>query len=360
MASMDLLTDLRAAATSSSLRSQARAAGVSLSTVQRVLAGEAVPSLRTMTLLGCVAGLRLELLPRRGSHGERSRAPGVPARPGEPGLKWSGGAWPEEDADYLLGLLGAELRHQRRYGTDVLRSAELVADDVGIMPVTLRRLERGRPPWTGLAVAERVALSLGFTLGWVHRDAPWRPRPWQLPAERGGRTAVMAAARRAHGRHRAALMTALDQSWTTPRDLIDEICSEHGPITLDAAAKSGDQVAEQWLGPDHPDPARRDALVFADWADLAVVSGDRPHAFLNPPFGTRARAFVERAVATARAGVPVTAVLPARVDTAVFQDLVFPHASDVQFLRGRLRYGRGDGRPAEPAPFPTALIRFAG
>src|SRR5690349_19872875 len=129
---MDLLTELRTAAGPTSLRSRARAAGVSLSTVQRVLAGDAVPSLRTMALLGCVAGLRLELVPRRGSIGGRSRPPQVPSRPDGPRLNWSAGSWPEEDSDYLLGLLGAELRHHRRYGTSVLRSAEVIAREVGI------------------------------------------------------------------------------------------------------------------------------------------------------------------------------------------------------------------------------------
>ena len=53
----------------------------------------------------------------------------------------------------------------------------------------------------------------------------------------------------------------------------------------------------------------------------------------------------------------MTVILPARVDTKVFQDLVFPNG-DVRFLRGRVKYGRGDGKRADPAPFPTALIRF--
>jgi hypothetical protein len=52
------------------------------------------------------------------------------------------------------------------------------------------------------------------------------------------------------------------------------------PLTLDAAACGNNTLVPGYLGPDHPDPARRDALEFEDWAGLAgggVV-------WLNPPY----------------------------------------------------------------------------
>jgi hypothetical protein len=52
------------------------------------------------------------------------------------------------------------------------------------------------------------------------------------------------------------------------------------PLSLDAAACEDNTLTLSYLGPDHVEPARRDALVFEHWADLAgggVV-------WLNPPY----------------------------------------------------------------------------
>ena len=48
----------------------------------------------------------------------------------------------------------------------------------------------------------------------------------------------------------------------------------------------------------------------------------------------------------------VVLLIPARPDTKVWQDIIFPNASQVCFIRGRLRFG--DAK--ENAPFPCAII----
>ena len=47
-------------------------------------------------------------------------------------------------------------------------------------------------------------------------------------------------------------------------------------------------------------------------------------------------------------------LIPARPDTKVWQDIIFPNASQICFIRGRLRFG--DAK--ESAPFPSAIIVF--
>ncbi|MGG5819363.1 DNA N-6-adenine-methyltransferase [Falsiroseomonas sp. HW251] len=75
-------------------------------------------------------------------------------------------------------------------------------------------------------------------------------------------------------------------------------------------------------------------------------------AFMNPPYGSSMDLWVRKAreeVASSNALV-VVGLIPARVDTRWWHDDVAGHA-DTWFLRGRLRFGDGDGT----APFPSAI-----
>lgn len=69
-------------------------------------------------------------------------------------------------------------------------------------------------------------------------------------------------------------------TWATPRDYFGLICKEFD-FGLDAAAlKSSTLVPDNWYGPDHDDPSRRDAFL-RDWSrDCA-----KRDIFLNPPYG---------------------------------------------------------------------------
>ena len=47
-------------------------------------------------------------------------------------------------------------------------------------------------------------------------------------------------------------------------------------------------------------------------------------------------------------------LLPARVDTKWFHDLVLPHAREIRFIRGRLKFVGAE----HPAPFPSMIVVF--
>ncbi len=61
-----------------------------------------------------------------------------------------------------------------------------------------------------------------------------------------------------------------------------------------------------------------------------------------------------------RLGVVVVLLIPARTDTAYFQDFIlYGKAAEVRFLRGRLKFTDEDGTPAQAAaPFPSAIIVY--
>ena len=76
--------------------------------------------------------------------------------------------------------------------------------------------------------------------------------------------------------------------------------------------------------------------------------------WLNPPYAHEAWPFMERMAAHGE-GV---ALLFARTETRGFQDLVFPYASAMLFLRGRLKFHRLDGSLASTSQAPSVLIAY--
>ena len=82
--------------------------------------------------------------------------------------------------------------------------------------------------------------------------------------------------------------------------------------------------------------------------------------WVNPPYGREIGAWVEKADRESqKPNTIVVMLLPARTDTRWWQDHVIPHATEVAFIRGRLKFTLS-GHPQGTAPFPSALVRFGG
>ena len=144
--------------------------------------------------------------------------------------------------------------------------------------------------------------------------------------------------------------------WETPQTLFD-VLRDEVLFGLDAAASAENRKVWDYLGPDHPDEARRDALREG----ISWASPSERAAWLNPPY-SQVAAFVRKARQQQRLGVPVVMLLPARTDTRWFQDELYDAAQgtfrpgvEVRFLRGRLRFvGAKDS-----APFPSMIAMLS-
>ena len=96
-------------------------------------------------------------------------------------------------------------------------------------------------------------------------------------------------------------------NWWVPDWIRARVRAKHN-ITLDTAAgRHSTWAPDNWFGPEHPDPARRDAL----WWDWSQVSGGG-EIWTCPPFKPwqKMARFVRRAVETAERGTGVVALLP--------------------------------------------------
>lgn len=139
--------------------------------------------------------------------------------------------------------------------------------------------------------------------------------------------------------------TSNDDTWTTPKDFFNKLNQEFG-FTLDAAALSNSTlVADNWYGPDHTDPSRRDAFARSWTAD----SGGKA-IWLNPPYGRKIGEWVKKANQEADAGGLIVCLVPARTDTNWWHNYCIQH--EVRFIKGRLKFG--DGKNS--APFPSAVV----
>jgi phage N-6-adenine-methyltransferase len=117
--------------------------------------------------------------------------------------------------------------------------------------------------------------------------------------------------------------------WRTPRELFEPIALSVGGFAIDAAADSGNTLLPRWYGPGSE--LGEDALAVEEWLSPA---------FCNPPYGKGIEVWLRKFQEQARKGVSVVALLPARVETRWWYELVVPFA-DILFLVGRVPFERG-------------------
>lgn len=117
--------------------------------------------------------------------------------------------------------------------------------------------------------------------------------------------------------------------WSTPEDLYlaldKEFHFDHDPCPI------GGKMAH-----------------FEDWGRRSYV---------NPPYSSdNIRLFMDRALHQIRVGNTevVVFLVPSRTGSSWWSEFVMPHASEIRFIRGRLKFG---GAPYN-APFDSAIIVF--
>lgn len=161
-------------------------------------------------------------------------------------------------------------------------------------------------------------------------------------------------------KHSVHFSSASDE-WETPPDLFAALNREFG-FTLDACAtaatakcarfftKEDDALSKDWKAVAFKGPTPIDANV--------VPFNERGAVWVNPPYSRGLQAaFLRKARQTGGAfrGPPVVCLIPARPDTKVWHETIFP-AAEVRFLKGRVRFVGAEAS----APFPSAVVIFGG
>lgn len=127
--------------------------------------------------------------------------------------------------------------------------------------------------------------------------------------------------------NKAVMFSSATDRWATPTAVYDALNAEFAfdfdPCPLDGRVDGLAPLLTEWRG-------RR--------------------VFCNPPYGPGIGDWLKRG----REAQLAVFLIPARTDTRWFHDIVLPHAKEIRFLRGRLRFGGAE----QPAPFPSMLVVF--
>lgn len=140
--------------------------------------------------------------------------------------------------------------------------------------------------------------------------------------------------------------------WRTPPEVFGPLHREFR-FGLDAAAVADSALLPYWIGPDHPSPSRRDAFA-ADWQ--ACRAPWASSVWINPPYGRGMGRWIVLAARWGRV-MPVVVLVLARTDLPWWEEVVMSTASEIRFVRGRVRFLDGvTGERRNGAPAPSVLL----
>ena len=121
------------------------------------------------------------------------------------------------------------------------------------------------------------------------------------------------------------LYSSASDLYSTPPELFQELDRRFGPLTLDVCALPENAKCPSYFTPE------QDGLK-QPWTG---------RCWCNPPYGRTIRRWLLKAVKSALAGATVVCLLPARVDTRWWHELVNPMPAVIEFCKGRLWFGGG-------------------
>ena len=132
--------------------------------------------------------------------------------------------------------------------------------------------------------------------------------------------------------------TGGSDEWTTPEWLYDYFYKDY-KFGLDAAASDSNFLCLNYF-------TEQDDALKQSWKGYGNV-------FVNPPY-SKNQQFLEKIIDELDGTFSVIALVPSRTDTRWWHDLVMPCASEIWFIKGRLKFSNSQNS----APFPSCVLRF--
>jgi site-specific DNA-methyltransferase (adenine-specific) len=129
------------------------------------------------------------------------------------------------------------------------------------------------------------------------------------------------------------------QNWETPKPLFNRL-HERFNFTIDLAASPDNHLLPRFY-------TEEDNSLIQSWVD--------ERGFTNPPYNI-APEFIEKSYMEVAYGCMELNLLlvPARTSNKEWEEFVFPHAEELIFINGRVKFGNSP----TGAPFPSVCILF--
>lgn len=141
------------------------------------------------------------------------------------------------------------------------------------------------------------------------------------------------------------LLSSDKQDWETPPEIFDPL-NEVFFFDMDVCASQDNAKCEEFFST---------SGLTSNWHGTFKAAGRifNPTCWCNPPY-SQTEKWLRKAKEEADKGCTVVCLVAARPDTKAWQDVIFPHAKAICFIRGRIKFvGAKD-----PAMFPSALVVF--
>lgn len=136
-----------------------------------------------------------------------------------------------------------------------------------------------------------------------------------------------------------ALFSSATDLWSTPNDFFEKL-NEEFHFTLDACATKENAKCPIYY-------TKEEDGLRQDWEGHTV--------YCNPPYGRELPKWVEKSYKESRKpNTTVVMLIPARTDTRYFHDYIYHDATEIRFLKGRLKFGNA----SNPAPFPSMVVIY--
>lgn len=137
----------------------------------------------------------------------------------------------------------------------------------------------------------------------------------------------------------SVLFSSKGEVWETPQDFFDRLNAEFH-FTLDPCALPSNAKCQKFYTPE-------DDGLSKDWGGEIT--------FCNPPYGRKIYDWVRKcSEESKKPGTRVVMLIPARTDTKYFHEFIYNKATDIRFVRGRLKFGGSKNS----APFPSMVVVF--
>lgn len=135
------------------------------------------------------------------------------------------------------------------------------------------------------------------------------------------------------------LFSSKTDMWATPQDFYDKLNKEFN-FTLDPCATDDNHKCSKYFTID-------DDGLKQDWENNII--------FCNPPYGKDIYNWVKKcSEESKKQNTTVVMLIPARTDTKYFHEFIYHKATEIRFIKGRLKFG--DSKNS--APFPSMVVIF--
>ena len=136
-----------------------------------------------------------------------------------------------------------------------------------------------------------------------------------------------------------AMVSSKSNEWDTPMSFFKLLDDEFN-FTLDPCCREDTAKCKKFY-------TIVDDGLKQDWSKDVV--------FMNPPYGGHTGDWIKKALEESKKGATVVCLIVSSTDRSYWHEYIFPFASQVRFVRGRIKFGNSKST----APFASAVVIFS-